>query len=77
MFMDWRLNENMPPLTKLNQKCNAIQKNTNNLCVNTLRVLMHMKFDKLTLNFIWKSKGSRITNILLKKRKKVEALVLN
>ena len=53
------------------------QKNTNNLCVNTLRVLMHMKFDKLTLNFIWKSKGSRITNILLKKRKKVEALVLN
>lgn len=66
----------MPLLTKLTQKCNAIQKNINNLCVNTLRVLMHMKLDKLTLKFIWKSKGSRITNSLLKKRKKVGALVL-
>lgn len=37
---------------------------------------MCMELDKLILKFMWKSKGSRTTKTLLKKRKKVEALAL-
>lgn len=34
-----------------------------------------MEFEKLILKFIYNSKGSRVTETLLKNRKKVEVLV--
>ena len=33
--------------------------------------------DKLILKFIWKSKGTRITKMILKKEKKVEKITLS